>query len=313
MAQYRTALPQLSSSTLFLSDSGLETDLIFNEGFELPLFASFVLLDDEAGIEALRNYYRRHAQVAQDAGVGLILETATWRASGAWATQLGYDDTSLAGINRRAVELVVEVREQLGEESGPMVISGAIGPRGDAYNPKELMTIDQAQHYHAVQIETLAATDADLVTALTVTYAAEAIGIVQAAQAAEVPVVISFTVETDGSLPDGTPLGEAVGSVDEVTGGSTAYFGINCAHPTHFLGALDTDQGWIDRVHMIRANASEKSHAELDEAEELDEGDPVELGRQYAALRARFPQINVLGGCCGTDVRHITAIARACL
>jgi len=310
MAKYRNALPQMAGG-LFLTDGGLETDLIFHEGFDMPLFASFPLLESEAGMSALRNYYLRFAQVATEAQVGFILEATTWRASRDWAVQLGYSSASLADANRRAVDLLVEIRTVLGESAGPVVISGAIGPRGDAYNPDHLMTPEEAEDYHAEQIGTLGDTEADLVTALTITLPAEAIGIVKAAQSAELPVAISFTVETDGVLPNGSPLSAAILEVDEATGSGPVYYGINCAHPTHFHDVLDPNSDWIERIQMVRANASRMSHVELDDAADLDDGDPDEFGRESAELRQRFPRINVLGGCCGTDVRHIQAIAQA--
>jgi len=313
MAKYRDDLPQLSSPSVMLSDSGMETDLIFHEGFDLPLFASFTMLDDVARTEALRNYYRRHIQVARDAHVGFLFEAPTWRASIAWARQLDLDETGLADVNRRAIDLVVKLREEAGEMQGPMVISGLIGPRDDAYNPAQLMGADEAEEYHGAQIETLAGTEADLVSAMTLTYAAEAIGIARAARTARMPVVISFTVETDGALPDGSSLGDAIGAVEDKTESYPAYYGINCAHPSHFLNVLDVGEEWTTRIRMIRANASRCSHAELDEAETLDDGDPEELAREYAEIRERLPQINVLGGCCGTDVRHVRSIARACI
>jgi S-methylmethionine-dependent homocysteine/selenocysteine methylase len=309
VANYRNGLPQIDGKTILLTDSGLETDLIFNEGFELPLFASFVLLDDEKGAEALRNYYLRHIEVAHKAKTGFLFEAPTWRANIEWARQLGYDEDSLANVNRRAIDLGIGLREETGEELGPFVISAAIGPRGDAYNPDQLMTAEEAEGYHSAQIATLADTDADLVTALTITYPDEAIGIVRAAETHAIPSAISFTVETDGRLPNGSALGEAIATVEETTAAGAAYYGINCAHPTHFMNVLDGS--WTRRVSLIRANASRLSHDELDEAEELDDGDPEALGAEYAALRRDHPQLNVLGGCCGTDVRHVRSIARA--
>jgi S-methylmethionine-dependent homocysteine/selenocysteine methylase len=309
VAKYRSRLPQLDSDEILLTDSGLETDLIFHEGFDLPLFASFVLLDDDKGAAALRAYYLRHIEVAQDAKTGFLFEAATWRASIDWARQLGYDEDSIADINRRAVDLGLDLREETGEGTGPFVISAAIGPRGDAYNPSHLMTPDEAEAYHSAQIATQAASDADLVTALTLTYADEAIGIARSAAEHAVPVVISFTLETDGQLPDGSSLAETIASVDDATNAGPAYYGVNCAHPTHFVDVLEGP--WTQRIKMVRANSSRMSHAELDDAEVLDEGDPDEFGRDYRALRAIQPQINVLGGCCGTDARHIRSIATA--
>ena len=313
MATFRGNLPQVASPTVMLSDSGMETDLIFHEGFDLPLFASFTMLDRPASTEALRNYYRRHLQVARDAHVGFLFEAATWRASIVWARQLGLDATGIADVNRRAVDLMVQLRGEAGDMEGPMVISGLVGPRDDAYNPAQLMSADEAESYHAAQIQTLAGTQADLATALTLAYAAEAIGIARAARTARMPVVISFTVETNGALPDGSSLGDAIAAADGATDSYPAYYGINCAHPSHFSAALDAGAEWTTRIKMIRANASRCSHAELDEAETLDDGNPEELGREYAEIRERFPQINVLGGCCGTDVRHMRSIAGACI
>jgi S-methylmethionine-dependent homocysteine/selenocysteine methylase len=309
VAKYRYGLPQVDGDAIFLTDSGLETDLIFHEGFDLPLFASFVLLDDEKGVEALRNYFLRHIEVAHEANARFLFEAPTWRANIEWARQLGYDEDSLADVNRRAVDLGVRLREETGEEHGPFVISAAIGPRGDAYNPDWLMTAEEAESYHSAQIATLAGTEADLITALTVTYPGEAIGVVRAAATHAIPAVISFTVETDGRLPNGSSLGEAIAMVDEATAAGPAYYGINCAHPTHFMNVLDGS--WTQRLKLIRANASRLSHAELDEAEELDDGDPEAFGAEYMALRQGHPQINVLGGCCGTDVRHVRSIAAA--
>ena len=281
MAKYRGNLPQLASPTVMLSDSGMETDLIFHEGFDLPLFASFTMLDDERRTDALRNYYRRHIQVARGVHVGYLFEAPTWRASIAWATQLGLDETAVADVNHRAIDLMVQLRDEATDMAGPMVIGGLIGPREDAYNPAKLMSAVEAESYHAAQIQTLEESEADLVTALTLTDPAEAIGIARAARKARMPVVISFTVETDGTLPNGSSLGDAIAAVEDATDSYPAYYGINCAHPSHFLGVLDAGEGWTARIKMIRANASRCSHAELDEAETLDDGDPTELGREY--------------------------------
>ena len=300
-------------SGAFLTDSGLETDLIFHHGFDLPDFAAFVLLDDEAGIDALRRYYREHAAIAASSGAGFVLDSPTWRASPDWGQRLGYTPERLADANRRAIQLLVDVRDELGADVGPVVVSGCVGPRGDGYRPGELMAADEAEAYHSTQIGTFATTEADLVTAMTITYPAEAVGITRAAAGAGMPVVISFTVETNGDLPDGTPLRDAIAAVDDATAGDPAYYMLNCAHPDHFEGVLEPGSAWTARLRGVRANASRRSHAELDEAEELDEGDPVELAADYRALRARFPELAVLDGCCGTDSRHVREIATACV
>jgi len=310
MSQYRHRLPQLEGG-LFLTDAGIETTLIFHEGLDLPCFAAFHLLKDEEGTEALRRYFRRHAAIAREKGAGFILESATWRASPGWGEKLGYSARALADANRRAIDLLVALRGELQAERSPMVVSGCVGPRGDGYDPGTAMSPEEAEAYHAQQIGVFAATEADQVTAITMTNASEAIGVARAAQAAGLPSVISFTVETDGRLPTGQPLREAVEEVDAATDAGPAYYMINCAHPTHFEGILE-DAAWTRRLRGLRANASKRSHAELDEATDLDDGDPVALGAEYAAIRARLPWVNVLGGCCGTDHRHIEQIAGAC-
>jgi S-methylmethionine-dependent homocysteine/selenocysteine methylase len=311
MAKYRNNLPQLSNR-LFLTDSGMETTLIFRDGIDLPLFASFDLLKDARGVAHVRHYYARHAAMARDNDLGFVLESPTWRANADWASKLGYSAEKLAEMNRKSIEVMTGVRAEYETPRAPMVISGNIGPRGDGYDPGRKMSADQAQAYHAQQIVVFRDSDADMVSAFTINYVEEAIGIVRAAQAAGMPVVISFTVETDGKLPTGQSLQDAILQTDATTGNAPAYYMINCAHPTHFEGVLAAGGAWTRRLRGLRANASRRSHAELDQAADLDDGDPVELGRQYRALRNKFGHINVLGGCCGTDHRHVEQIMFAC-
>jgi homocysteine S-methyltransferase len=306
-----TRVPLLDGGT-FITDGGMETSLIFRQGMELPDFASFVLLDDETGIEALRAYFRPYLDLARDRGVGILLDTPTWRANADWGERLGYTPERLDGVNRRAVALLEELRAEA-DGRPPLVISGCVGPRGDGYVVGEEMSPEEAEAYHRPQVATFADTAADVVSALTMTYAGEAIGIVRAAAAAGLPVVISFTVETDGRLPSGQRLGEAIGAVDEATDGAAAYFMVNCAHPTHFEHVLDPEEPWAARIRGVRANASAKSHAELDASDELDAGDARDLGERYRTLRARLPNLTVVGGCCGTDETHVREICDAVL
>lgn len=309
---FRDRLPQLDAD-VFLADGGTETTLIFADGIELPDFAAFVLLDDAGGRAALTRYFDRYAAVARRDGVGIVLETATWRASPDWAARLGYGVDQLADANRAAVDLLVDVRDRYQTPQTPVVISGCIGPRGDGYRPEARMTREEARDYHAVQIRTFADTPADLVTVMTMTDPVEATGVADAAREAGMPVVVSFTTETDGSLPTGEPLATAIAAVDRDTGGYPAYYMINCAHPTHFASVLDPAAPWAGRVRGIRANASKLSHAELDAADVLDAGDPDELAADYQELRRILPRLTVLGGCCGTDDRHVSAISATVL
>lgn len=292
---------------LRLTDGGLETSLIFHQGLDLPLFAAFPLVQDQGGRRALRTYWEPFLAVAAEHGTGFVVDTTTWRANPDWGEQLGYDARGLAAANVEAARFARELASGAGEA----IVNGVVGPRGDGYVVDAVMTPEQAADYHGPQIAALAEGGADQVAAITMTYADEAIGFVEAAKAHGVPPVVSFTVETDGRLPSGQGLREAIELVDEQTGSAAQAFMVNCAHPTHFDHVLHDEGPWLRRIGGIRANASTMSHAELDEAEELDDGDPADLAQRYRALRDRLPELQVLGGCCGTDHRHVRAISEA--
>jgi S-methylmethionine-dependent homocysteine/selenocysteine methylase len=285
-----------------LTDGGIETSLLYHRGFALPGFASFPLLEHRDGRAALREWFEPFLDTAQERGLAFVLDTVTWRANPDWGRQLGYDAAALAAVNREAVAFA----RSLAEGRAAVTVNGVVGPRGDGYVAGERMSADAAAAYHAPQIAALREAGAERVTALTLTYPEEAIGVVQAA--AGLPVVPSFTVETDGRLPDGTPVAEAVARVDDATGGAAAFFMLNCAHPDHIAAGPDGDLG---RIGGLRVNASTRSHAELDAADDLDEGDPAALARDSAALRERLPSVELVGGCCGTDHRHVAAIVAA--
>lgn len=311
MTNYRDALPQIDGG-LYLTDGGLETTLIFHEGLDIPDFAAFTLFKTPEGEAILDKYFHTYAEIAKRFGTGLILESVTWRANPDWGARLGYTREALADINRRAIHMLEEIRREYETERMPVVISGCIGPRGDGYLPVNVMTAKEAEDYHREQIATFADSAADMVSAFTINYLEEAIGITQAAQGADMPVAISFTLETDGNLPSGDTLKAAIEQVDEATSGYPSYYLINCAHPVHVEHILAAEGSWLDRIHGLRANSSRKSHAELNESTELDIGNPVELGTQYAHLKKQLSHLNVMGGCCGTDHRHVEQIAQAC-
>lgn len=300
-------------TSIFLTDGGIETSLIYDDGIDLPYFAAFDLLKDDEGRAALQRYYRRYLTIAKERRTGYVLESPTWRASPDWAGKLGYDAAQLADANRRAIALMQDLRHEFESSSTPIVVSGCIGPRGDGYDPGTVMSAAEAEHYHARQIGTFAAAGVDVITAITMTNANEAIGVARAARASGLPVVISFTVETDGRLPTGQRLGDAIEEVDATTDGAPAYYMINCAHPSHFADVLEAGAPWVSRIGGVRANASRCSHAELNEMTELDSGVPGELAYLYLALRERLPGLRILGGCCGTNHQHIAEIAETCL
>lgn len=287
----------------FVTDGGLETDLLFHHGFDLPEFAAFPLLEDRAGRAVLDAYYDQYAAIARAAGQGLLLETPTWRANPDWAEKIGYDRIALDRANREAVDLVRRAQERAGVDRSLVV--GIHGPRGDGYVAGAPADPDEAADYHFTQARSFAAAGVDLVHAMTLTTPEEGIGMVRAARSAGLPVALSFTVETDGRLPDGTSLGAAVEHVDAAA--PPDWFGINCAHPTHMAPAFNGG-AWQERVGGLRPNASTLTHDELDTMEELDQGDLELLTNSLERLRSHLPNLAVIGGCCGTDARHVASL-----
>ncbi|KRB50119.1 homocysteine methyltransferase [Rhizobium sp. Root708] len=311
MATYRHSLPQLDGG-VFVSDGGMETTFIFHDGLQLPHFASFVMLSSQDGRDRLKAYYRRYLEIARKHGAGFILDTPTWRANPDWGEKLHYTREALHAANIAGIDLLAELRAKYEQPERPIVLSGAIGPRGDGYKAGN-MDATESEDYHSVQIGSFAESEADMVAAFTLTNIDEAIGVARASAARGMPCAISFTVETDGRLVTGRTMQDAIETTDAATGGSVAYYMINCAHPTHFTEALDHRAGWTKRIYGLRANASRMSHAELDESETLDAGDPVDLGQRYKELMQTMPHVRIVGGCCGTDHRHVAAICEACL
>lgn len=307
-----TPPPQLAhlDGRVMLTDSGIETDIVYRTGRDLPAFAAFPLLGDDEGRAILDRYYREHLAVAAEHGVGYVLETPTWRSNADWGMSLGYTQEQLDDLDRAGVAFLSAIRDSSPKVSGPMPISGSLGPRGDGYAVGAVMSAEEARQYHGHQVQVFADAGCDLVSVLTLTYAAEGLGIAEAARDADVPVVLYFTLETDGRLPDGSSLDEAIELIDGATDGSVAYYGLNCAHPDHIAPAVTEGEGWTKRIRAVRANASRMSHAELDVAEVLDDGDPEELAADYGRLVQALPNATVFGGCCGTDVRHVRAIAQ---
>jgi len=309
MSIYRNNLPQMNGG-IFLTDAGLETDLIFNKDIEIREFAAHTLLPEEKGRAAVENYLKGFLNLARKADTGLILDSQTWKAHMHWAEDLGATEGDLQSANQEAIDLIASLRKEFSDNNKPIVLNGVVGPRGDAYAPDQLLSVDESHKYHSQQLAWLAQTEIDMVTALTFTQADEATGFVLAAKDLSLPCVVSFTVETDGNLPTGQSIAKAIEQVDNDSDGYVAYFMINCAHPDHFNHLLG-DEPWARRIKGIRCNASRMSHAELDECETLDDGNPHELGEQYRQIKETMPWLNIFGGCCGSDLRHVTEIAKS--
>lgn len=307
MSKYRNNLPQLNGK-MFLTDGGLETTLIFHHGMDLPHFASFPMLNDPIDSQVLKDYFIDYLKISKEKKLGFVLETPTFRSNIDWGYKLGYDLDGLHEINAKSIKQFEQLRKEFEDDETPIVISGCIGPRGDGYRVSNLMGVTEAKNYHSFQIQTFHEAGADMVTSYTMNYTNEALGITLAAKEVQLPVAIGFTVEMDGKLPSGETLQEAIESIDAETGSYPAYYMINCAHPNHFANQLETGASWLSRIMAIRANASTKSHAELDECEHLDAGDKADLAKRYKELDALLPNLKVIGGCCGTDHTHVAEI-----
>jgi len=308
--RHRHRLPEVLDR-LTITDAGLETWLVFHRGVDLPHFAAFDLLRHADGVALMRDWYRRFGHIARAHGQALLLESPTWRANPDWGRRLGYDAPALDAANRAAIALMCELRDEFEAPDLPVVVCGNLGPRGDGYVADQRMTAAEAADYHQVQIDSFAATAADMVSVFTMNYVDEAIGVATAARRAGLPVAVSFTVETDGRLPSGDTLADAIRRTDDATGGAPLHYMINCAHPTHFDRVLAAGGDWVGRIRGVRANASCKSHAELEASTELDAGDADDLAGRYLGLRGALPALRIVGGCCGTDDRHVAAMAVA--
>lgn len=304
MSIYRHKLPQLHG-TVCITEAGLETDLVFNHNVELPEFAAYDLLRNQEGYDRLFNYYRQYTELARQFKRGIVLETPTWRANRDWGAKIGDSLDVLDGLNQSSVKLLKHLQREYDSKDTPVVVSGNLGPRGDGYTPDFQMTVEQAHDYHRHQIATFADAGVDMVCALTLNYVDEGIGIARAAREFDIPVCLSYTVETDGHLPSGDTLAESIAATDESSDAYPVYYMINCAHPTHIVQLFSEPAPWHERLKGIRANASCLSHAELDESETLDDGDPVQFGQELAELSQLSSHLRVFGGCCGTDHRHI--------
>jgi len=310
----------LASGKTFLTFAGVETFLLFQQEFPLREFSAFEVFERDDAWQALQDELLRPvADAAADNGCGLMMDCLVRRASEDYVRKLGYDRGAMATINRKAVERTRAFARawQASSEAAsraPVILAADLGPRGDGYARGE-DDADRAYEYHRAQVQVLADVDVDLVAAQTITSVSEAVGIVRAARESQVPLTMSPTVETDGRLPDGAPLGAFIEAVDVATDGYPLFYMVNCAHPSHLEPSLRraAEQGerWLERFRGFRSNASAKSHEELDNSTSLDRGDPVALASAMGKLARRY-DLSVVGGCCGTDAEHLRAIAQAC-
>lgn len=303
------AFPAQRPGTLYLTEGGIETELMYRWGFDLPQFAMYPLLDNPAAMDTMRGMYRRLLDVAARHGMGALMGGLDYRASPDWAALLGYSAAGLEEANLRSIDFLRGVAAEYAGQVDDILVQGFVGPRGDAYALNRTITEAEAEDYHAVQLATLAKAGVDLAWGFTLNNVAEATGIVRAASRLGVPVAISLTLDADGRLKSGPSLRDAIAAIDAATDGSAAFFSINCSHPDEFAPALEPGD-WIARVRGLRPNASRMDKGALCQIGYLEEGDPVELGQQAGALARRYPHMDIWGGCCGCIETHLEEIAR---
>ncbi|PMG07031.1 homocysteine methyltransferase [Vibrio breoganii] len=287
--------------------TGIDTELLFTHNQPLPGYASYPLLAKSSTRAIIEKMYIDLIALAKRYQTAVILDAMTWIASSQRGAMIGLNEHQLRDFNLDAIDLMAQVRDRCGDL--PTLLSAQIGPREDGYQANNQMSANESLGYHSTQIDTYKLTKADFITASTLSYPEEAAGIVLAAKSANIPVVVSFTVELDGNLPNGESLEDAIAKVDGLTKRYASYFMINCAHPSHFSHSF-TQQPWEQRIKGIVVNASKCSHAELDRCETLDSGDPFTLGKEVAEICRQNTQISVVGGCCGTNLDHLEQIMK---
>lgn len=301
--------PPRLDGRFYLTEGGAETEIMYKWGFELPEFAMFTLLDNPEADEVIRNMYRRYFDVAAAHDTGILAMGHDYRASPDWAQKLGYSAADLTRFQHRTMQFLDDVRAEYADRVSDAYITACIGPRGDAYGTGGDISASEAEDYHAVQLGNLEGTAADMAVAATFNNIPESIGVIRAANRMGIPIGVSLTLTPEGRLRSGPTLREAVETIDEVTGGAAEWFGTNCAHPLEFEPALDDAGPWLDRLRYVRPNAAKMDKLALCELGHLEDGDPVELGEQMGEVARRFPRADILGGCCGTDERHLSEIA----
>ena len=302
--------PPRLDNKFYLTEGGSETEIMYKWGFELPEFEMYPLLDNPQADEIIRNMFRRYFEVAAQHDTGMLLNGHDYRASPDWGAKLGYSPEALRNMQHRVIDFLDGMRAEYADRVSDVYIAACIGPRGDAYGSGGEITADEAEDYHSVQLKNLDGTAADMAVAATFNNVPEAIGVIRAANGAGRPIGVSLTLTPEGRLRSGPGLGEAIETIDEATDGGAAWFGTNCSHPLEFEPALAEQGPWLDRLRYIRPNAARMDKIALCSLGHLEDGDPVELGGQMGEVARRLPRADIIGGCCGTDERHLSEIAR---
>lgn len=303
------SFPCSQEGRFYLSEGGTETEFMYKHGFELPHFAIFPLLDNPDAVSKLREMFRSYLDVAAKHEVCALMGGLDYRASPDWGELLGYSPAGLADANMQSIEFLREIAGEYSSQIPETLIQGLIGPRGDAYERNETITENEAEDYHAVQLETLKEADVDLALAITFNNIPESVGVARAAAKIGIPLGISLSLDSSSKLNSGQSLSEAITMIDKATDQSPEFYSINCSHPLEFEPAIEPGD-WVNRIRGVRPNASKMDKMALCQLGHLEEGDPVELGVLCGDLARRYPHMDIWGGCCGTWDKHLNEIAR---
>ena len=289
--------PSQRDGVLYLTEGGQETEILYRHGHELPEFAMYPLLDNAQAMSDLESMYRAILDVAAEHGFAALISGLDYRASPDWGEKLGYSRTGLADAVEQSIAFLRDVSRPYQGQIDQILISGMLGPRGDAYSLNRTITANEAEEYHSFQLEILKRAGVDIAGAVTFNNIPEAIGVARAAARIGVPLAISFTLDSSNRLQSGPTLKEAVEAVDAETGDARPdFYGINCSHPLEFEPALEPGD-WIFRLRSLRPNASARDKMELCAIGHLEEGDPADLGERMGTLARKYPHIDIFGGC----------------
>jgi homocysteine S-methyltransferase len=294
----------------YLTEGGQETEIQYRHGHDLPEFAMYPLLDKPEGMADLKAMYSRVLDVAAEHGFAAMISGLDYRGSPDWAAKLGYSREGLADALTQAIAFLREVAQPYEGQIKDILIGGQVGPRGDAYSLNRTITADEAEEYHSFQLEVHKRNEVDYVWAATFNNVPEAVGVARAAARIDLPLQISFTLDSNHCLKSGPSLKEAIEAVDAEAGDARPdFYGINCSHPLEFEPALEPGD-WIKRIRSLRPNASAKDKIDLCKLGHIEDGDPFDLGQRVGALARRYPHLDIFGGCCGTWAPHLDQIAR---
>ncbi|MBW2409401.1 MAG: homocysteine S-methyltransferase family protein [Deltaproteobacteria bacterium] len=298
----------VANAAVILTEGAVIERLRRDPAVELdPYIANAGLIYDQAGKQAMTRIYRQYIDIASRYRLPMIVSAPTWRASSERINKSAYSGRET--MVKDCADFINRIRQDVSQSADCIYIAGLIACRGDSYEPREALTADKAEAYHRLQAQELAHAGVDFILAATLPAVSEALGIAAALSQCAIPYSLSFVIRSDGRVLDGTPLQAAIEKIDAAVNPGPLFYQINCVHPAIFRKAIEQSEPGFDRLLGLQANTSEKSPEELDGLGYLDTSEPEEFAESMLALHTHFG-LKIIGGCCGTDHRHIEEIAK---